>query len=81
MADLDWRLSVRRKKLDAQGYDDCGCYFGNGQKLWTVERAGNQNTGLGNGFHFTEHIRASSLKLAIAKALNADRRYRHVREV
>lgn len=79
--DLDWRLQVRRVRLDAQGYTECGEYYGIGQKLWEVTRAGNQATQLGNGFCFTEMIRAPSRKAAIAKALAADARYRHVRSV
>ena len=78
---LDWRFQVRRRRLDSQGYDESGSYWGVGQKLWEVERAGNQNTGLGNGFSYTIHIRARSLKEAISKVIADDHRYRYVRNV
>ena len=30
-------ISVSRVKLDKQGYDECGRYFGVGEKLWYVD--------------------------------------------
>lgn len=78
---LDWRFQVRRVYLDADGYDDNGAYYGAGQKVWEVEFAGNQNTGLGNGFNFTEAHRAVSKQAVVAKILARDSRYRHVRDI
>lgn len=81
MNELDWRFQIRRIHLDGQGYDDNGVYFGTGQKLWEVTRAGTQASGLGKGFRFTDTVRATSLADAVYITKNVDRRYRYVRAV
>ena len=69
---LDWKCYVSKLDIDSDGYDDNGCYWGVGCTLWQLEFQGNQATGHGNGFSFTETIRGS--KAAKARAYS-DKRY------